>query len=213
MPKIWISKKLMACVALPLLALNICLAVDGVPTDNTTMKGKVFIGTIRNKYDPSKILFIDVGTKDAVALVFADAVTSKFAPTLDIVRQPDPLPTENLESKYSSYKIGDRVLVQCFENPTSDSPARVTTNLGLVSRDLVLCYPMTGVAISKTLTEQIRGWAMTVSIPKGCGLIVRKSASQSAVDDLNQQLDGLMHRMENILRSATIEVPPKLLDE
>mgnify|MGYP001628087593 CR=1 FL=1 len=112
----------------------------------------------------------------------------------------------------------DQVLVQVLKEPISTKGPRLSCELTIPGRYMVMTPFSDVIAISKKIgnkEERKRLQVLVESIrPKGFGLIVRTAAEGKKVADLHEELRGLMDKWNKIhqqLRNA--KAPVKLLSE
>lgn len=107
------------------------------------------------------------------------------------------------------------VIVQVMKEPTGHKGPRVTTNLSLPGRFLVLMPESKGVSISRKIeTQAERSRLKSVcSLLKssGVGVIIRTEAQGQSETDIQEDFDVLMERWQNIVAMADAAKPPNLL--
>ncbi len=108
-----------------------------------------------------------------------------------------------------------RVIVQVMKEPTGHKGPRVTTNLSLPGRFLVLMPESKGVSISRKIeTQAERSRLKSVcSLLKssGVGVIIRTEAQGQSETDIQEDFEVLMERWQNIVAMADSAKPPNLL--
>lgn len=109
-----------------------------------------------------------------------------------------------------------KVLVQVMKEPTGNKGPRLTGNVSLPGRYLVLIPNGKGVNLSRRIRsedERSRLRALAILIkPAGMGLLVRTEAEGKAEDAIIEDLDYLQKQWEVIQQQATINRPPCLLN-
>ncbi|MFN9635340.1 MAG: Rne/Rng family ribonuclease, partial [Synechococcaceae cyanobacterium] len=109
-----------------------------------------------------------------------------------------------------------KVLVQVMKEPTGTKGPRLTGNLTLPGRFLVLQPHGQGVSISRRINgenERNRLRALAVLIkPPGAGLLVRTEAEGVAEELLIDDLEALLRQWEAIQQAAETASPPVLLN-
>jgi ribonuclease E len=109
-----------------------------------------------------------------------------------------------------------KVLVQVMKEPTGSKGPRLTGNLTLPGRFLVLQPHSQGVNISRRINgenERNRLRALGVLIkPPGSGLLIRTEAEGVAEEQLIDDLEGLLRQWEAIQQAAEEASPPVLLN-
>lgn len=109
-----------------------------------------------------------------------------------------------------------KVLVQVMKEPTGNKGPRLTGNISLPGRYLVLIPNGKGVNLSRRIRsedERSRLRALAILIkPAGMGLLVRTEAEGKAEDAIIEDLDYLQKQWEVIQQQATTNRPPCLLN-
>lgn len=109
-----------------------------------------------------------------------------------------------------------KVLVQVMKEPTGTKGPRLTGNITLPGRYLVLMPYGRGVNLSRRIrseAERNRLRALAILIkPSGMGLLVRTEAEGMAEDAILEDLETLQKQWEEIQQEATSTRPPALLN-
>lgn len=109
-----------------------------------------------------------------------------------------------------------KVVVQIVKEPTGNKGPRLTGNITLPGRYLVLMPYSKGVSLSRHIegdSERGRLRALAILIkPAGMGLIVRTEAEGQPEDDIIKDLDSLKQQWEDIQQQANVTKPPALLN-
>ncbi len=110
---------------------------------------------------------------------------------------------------------GDQMLVQIVKEPISSKGPRLTTELTLTGRYMVLIPFCDKVSISqkiKSTEEKVRLRQLIESIrPKNFGVIIRTSAEGKRVAELNHEMKILLKYWEDALIKARTATPPQLV--
>lgn len=133
---------------------------------------------------------------------------SKFTPLPDIPKQG---------TIQEVLTPGSRLLVQIAKEPISSKGPRLTTEISLTGRFMVLIPFNDKISISskiKSTEEKIRLRQLIGSIkPKGFGVIVRTSAENKRVAELNNEMRTLLKAWEEALQKMQRNEPPALIYE
>src|SRR6266540_4061027 len=119
-----------------------------------------------------------------------------------------------LVEHYVTRKAGQSILVPVTKEPIGAKGARLTTEVSLAGRYLVLQPEDSTFGISRRLpeNERIRLREILKEVrPKGLGLIVRTAAEGATADDLRADLARLQARWETIERKARKASPPAVI--
>lgn len=112
---------------------------------------------------------------------------------------------------------GQHILVQIAKEPISSKGPRLTTEISFTGRYLVLIPFGDKISISqkiKSTEEKIRLRQLISSIkPKGFGVIVRTSAENKRVAELNNEMRSLVKSWEESIEKMQRSEPPTLIYE
>ena len=109
-----------------------------------------------------------------------------------------------------------RVLVQIMKEPTGNKGPRLTGNISLPGRYLVLMPFGRGVNLSRRIRSEVernrlRALAILVK-PSGMGLLVRTEAEGVPEEAIIEDLEALQKQWENVQQEALSVRPPSLLN-
>lgn len=180
---------------------NIAAIMDGKKvTEFFVNKGEVLLGdiylaTVENILPSIEAAFVDVGV-DKMGFLHAQDVVGKGA----------------LKDKLSPKQ---KLVVQVVKEPTGHKGPRVTTEISLPGRFLVLIPNETGINVSRKI-ESVKEKARLKSVvnllkPVGVGVIVRTEAQGQSEADIQEDLEVLLEKWNNIVTSADSLTPPSLI--
>lgn len=157
--------------------------------------GDVFLATVDNILPSIDAAFVNVGM-DKMGFLHAQDVMGKGS----------------LKDKLSPKQ---KLIVQVVKEPTGHKGPRVTTEISLPGRFLVLMPNEPGINISKKI-ENSRERARLKSIvslikPVGVGVIIRTEAENQSEADIQEDLEILLEKWNNIITAAETMTPPNLL--
>lgn len=157
--------------------------------------GDVYLATVDNILPSIDAAFVNVGT-DKMGFLHAQDVMGKGS----------------LKEKLSPKQ---KLIVQVVKEPTGHKGPRVTTQISLPGRFLVLMPYEPGVSISKKIEnskERARLKAiMNLIKPVGVGVIIRTEAEGQSEADIQEDLEILLEKWNNIITAAETMTPPNLL--
>ncbi|OUC12789.1 MAG: ribonuclease E/G [Alkalinema sp. CACIAM 70d] len=109
-----------------------------------------------------------------------------------------------------------KVLVQVMKEPTGSKGPRLTGNISLPGRYLVLMPNGRGVNLSRRITNEnernrLRALAILIK-PAGMGMVVRTEADGVPEEAIIEDLEMLQRQWENVLQEATSTRAPALLN-
>ena len=157
--------------------------------------GDVYLATVDNILPSIDAAFVNVGT-DKMGFLHAQDVMGKGT----------------LKEKLSPKQ---KLIVQVVKEPTGHKGPRVTTEISLPGRFLVLMPYEPGVSVSKKIEnsrERARLKAiMNLIKPVGVGVIIRTEAEGQSEADIQEDLEILLEKWNNIITSAETLNPPNLI--
>ncbi len=164
--------------------------------------GDIFLGTVENVLPGIDAAFIDIGESDKNGFIHV----SDLGP-LRLKKGTFGI-TELLEPK-------QKVLVQVIKEPTGSKGPRLTGNISIPGKFLILQPYGQGVNISRkinTETERSRLKALGVLIkPPSTGLLFRTEAEKIKEELLIDDLENLIQQWENVLKVSESSNPPNLI--
>jgi ribonuclease E len=165
--------------------------------------GDVYLGTVENVLPGIDAAFVNIGESEKNGFIHI----SDLGPLR--LRKGGAGITELLEPR-------QKVLVQVMKEPTGSKGPRLTGNLSLPGRFLVLQPHGQGVNISRRINseaERNRLRALGVLIkPPGSGLLIRTEAEGVGEELLIDDLEALLRQWEAIQQAAETASPPVLLN-
>ena len=143
--------------------------------------GSIFKGRVKNIEHGLKAMFVDIGFEKNAFLHFWDAIPAALDSGIEQVDRPGGKKQQNRISAKdipSIYPVGSEVLVQVTKGPISTKGPRITTNISLAGRYLVLMPYSDQSGISRKIDdpkerERLRKILRELDVPEGMGVIVR----------------------------------------
>src|SRR5262245_6919574 len=143
--------------------------------------GSIFKGRVKNIEHGLKAMFVDIGFEKNAFLHFWDALPAALDSGIEEVeRNSGRKPQKRITAKDipSIYPVGSEVLVQVTKGPISTKGPRITTNLSLAGRYLVLMPYSDQSGISRKIEspkerERLRKILKELNVPEGMGVIIR----------------------------------------
>ena len=212
---------------------RIAIVEDGKPVElyieNAEHKrtiGNLYLGQIRKVMPSIQAAFVDIGQEQDAFLHFSDLSDNLpylldflglEAPTVEAIDVPkgkkdwDKRPSDLLNR-------GQTILVQVTKEPISNKGSRISTDISLAGRFLVLVPLQNYVAVSRKITDdderrRLESLASSL-VPDGVGVIVRTVAQDRDAKSLDKDMKLLMERwrrVENRLQDKPS--PPELVHE
>ena len=152
-------------------------------TTEERLVGSIFKGKVRNLEDGLKAAFVDIGFEKNAFLHYWDIVPNQFDSGVEIVerenqgRRPQR-PKITQKDIPRLYSPGSDIIVQVTKGPIGTKGPRVTTNLVLPGRFLVLLPNSDQSGISRKIENQeerkrLKKILRELHIPDGMGVIMR----------------------------------------
>jgi ribonuclease G len=151
-------------------------------TTEERLVGSIFKGRVRNLEDGLKAMFVDIGFEKNAFLHYWDIVPSSFDSSVEIVeregaRKRDK-PRITQKDVPRLYPPGSEIIVQVTKGPIGTKGPRVTTNLVLPGRYLVLLPNSDQSGISRKIEnpqerQRLKKILRELAIPDGMGVIMR----------------------------------------
>jgi len=200
-------------------------------TNTNFTVGDVFLGRIRRLMPGLNAAFVDIGHKKDAFLHYTD-----LGPKLrSLIKYTNGATSGGLNThRLDNFKIEPdinkngkidqvlkrkgQILVQVLKEPISTKGPRLSCELTLPGRYLVLTPFSNVVAVSKKIAnaeERQRLQKLVESIrPRNFGVIVRTAAEGKRVADLHEELTMMMQKWEDIYKQMhRAKAPAKLLSE
>ena len=213
---------------------RVALLEDGILEEYTVERegdqnivGGIFKGRVRNIESGLKAMFVDIGLDKNAFLHFWDAMPAALDAGLEEIQREG---TRKQQKKISSkdipdiYPPGSEIVIQVSKGPIGTKGPRVTTNISLAGRYLVLMPYTEQFGISRKIEDpaerqRLRKIVQKLSVPEGMGIIMRTVASGTRarhfVRDLAmllEQWDQIEHNRVNTPTPACIFQEPGLIE-
>ena len=188
--------------------------------DSTQIDGNIYLGRVQNVLPGMEAAFVDIGTpKNAVLyrgdLRFDDDEVER--PASDDGAKPT---RGRLGGAASDARIeqllrtGQSIVCQVTKNPIGTKGARLTQEVSLPGRFVVLIPDSETYGISKRLGDDERRRLRKILDdirPAGHGLIVRTAAEGASADELGRDVARLLRQWEHVQQLARASRAPQLL--
>jgi ribonuclease G len=152
-------------------------------TTEEGLVGSIYKGRVRNLEDGLKAAFVDIGFEKNAFLHYWDIVPNQFDSGVEIVEREDrrarpERPKITQRDIPRVYPPGSDIIVQVTKGPIGTKGPRVTTNLVLPGRYLVLLPNSDKSGISRKIEhpeerQRLKRILRELSIPDGMGVIMR----------------------------------------
>ncbi|GAB2545066.1 Rne/Rng family ribonuclease [Brachybacterium huguangmaarense] len=170
----------------------------------TSMVGNVYLGKVQNVLPSMEAAFVDIG-KGRNAVLYAGEVNWDAA---GLEGQPRRIEL--------ALKSGDPVLVQVTKDPIGHKGARLTSQVSLPGRYVVLVPGGSMTGISRKLPDNERARLKKIMkqvIPEGAGVIVRTAAEGASEEELTRDVERLRSQWESIEKAQKAKNAPVSLSQ
>ncbi len=170
-------------------------AVEFIINRGDMLLGDVYLASVENILPSIDAAFVNLGG-DKMGFLHSSDIAGKGALT------------ERLKPK-------QQLLVQIIKEPTGHKGPRVTTAISLPGRFLVFMPDEKGASVSRKIASaKERGRLKSIVNllkPKGVGIIIRTEAEGQKESEIQEDLELLVERWNNIVTAADTVSPPNLL--
>ena len=152
-------------------------------TDEFHMANHIYKGTVKNVLNGMQAAFVDIGGSQNAYLNLQQGKEQKILPRLS---------------------VGQQILVQVVKEEMLGKGARVTADVSLAGRFMVLLPYSEGMHISKKITdESVRAKLQELAAPyvkEGCGFIIRTAAAKASAEEIARDMDYLWRTWQHVLK-------------
>ncbi len=176
------------------------------PTDDVfQIHGNIYLGRVQNVLPGMEAAFVDIGTPKNAVIYRGDVQYDKD--DFDGSSSSQPKIEQMLKARQS-------ILCQVTKNPIAHKGARLTTEVSLPGRFVVLVPNSSTYGISKRLPDSERKRLRQILDkvrPKEHGLIVRTAAENVTAPEIERDITGLLDQWKQIESLAARSKAPALL--
>ncbi len=175
--------------------------------NNRRTVGNIYKGRVANVLPGMQAAFVDIGLEKNCFLYVKDALEQDLFNKDESYYKDVPIT--------SVVKQGQEIIVQIIKEPLGTKGARVTTNITLPGRYLVLMPNTTYVGVSRRIVcseerERLREEIEQLK-PHNMGIIVRTVAEGKNKDDFDEDIKFLLKLWRKIERGRRLSPAPKLI--
>jgi ribonuclease G len=160
------------------------------------LAGNIYMGRVENVLPGMQAAFVDIGLDKNAFLYVRDAIPSLLGADEEAQAAFDQVNIRDI------LKPRQELLVQVMKEPIGSKGARITTNISLPGRYIVLLPQVSYVGVSrKILTNGERERLkklVTEACPAGMGIIVRTLAQGLSEQEIVRDIDQLVKRWMDI---------------
>jgi ribonuclease G len=174
--------------------------------------GSIYKGRVRNIEHGLKAMFVDIGFEKNAFLHFWDAIPAALDSGIEAVARDggrEGKGAKKAEKKITAkdipniYPVGSDVIVQVSKGPISNKGPRITTNISMPGRYLVLMPFNDQCGISRKIDdpkerERLRKILRELELPEGMGVIMRTAGMGQRARYFVRDLGLLLDQWEEI---------------
>jgi ribonuclease G len=182
-----------------------------------SLVGSVFKGRVKNIEQSLKAMFIDIGSDKNAFLHFWDALPEAFESGFEEVRRGGAGGKKKKQITAadipSLYPVGSEIMVQVTKGPIGNKGPRVTTNISLAGRLLVLMPRSEQCGISRKVEDpkeraRLRTILEKLVMPDGVGVIMRTEAIGKRARHIVRDLSILVEQWNDIVEVRDAKKAP-----
>jgi ribonuclease G len=175
-------------------------------TTEERLVGSIYKGKVKNLEDGLKAAFVDIGFEKNAFLHYWDIVPSSFDSSVEIVERDTKKrdkPRITHKDIPRLYPPGSDIIVQVTKGPIGTKGPRVTTNLSLPGRFLVLLPNSDQSGISRKIEkleerQRLKKILRRLTIPDGMGVIIRTAGEDQQARYFVRDLAFLLEEWKGI---------------
>lgn len=162
--------------------LNDYKIVEQYTINKENIEGNIYLGIIKNIIPGLKAVFVDIGkTKNAF------------------------IHYEDLGKTKDEIKLNEKILVQVQKNAVKQKGAKLTTNIKLTGRQIVLMPKTDFISVSRKIEDEGKREKLKEIVKKylpiNCGAIIRTNCIFANEEEIRQDIQMLTARWNNIKNS------------
>lgn len=186
--------------------------------------GNIYRGKVTNILHNIQSAFIDIGEEENGFIHISDIIknTKKFEEMFDMefdVKYNKKNSLNNKKDISQILKINQPVLVQAVKEPIGTKGARLTSNISIAGRYLVLLPNIAHRGVSKKIEDKkirdkLKKLIRSFKMPQEMGLICRTASINATKDMLITEANKLLEKWQNIVEKFhKSKVPTSLYEE
>ncbi|MGI8601501.1 MAG: Rne/Rng family ribonuclease [Verrucomicrobiales bacterium] len=190
--------------------------------DADNIVGSIFTGKVRNLEAGLKAMFVDIGMDKNAFLHYWDALPAALDEELETIERAGRKPRRpkiSAKDIPNIYPVGSEVMVQVTKGAISNKGPRVTTNISLPGRFMVLMPRNDQFGISRKIEDpkervRLKKIMQKLSVPEGMGIILRTAAQGMRARFFVRDLAMLLEQWQVIEQNnGTMNAPARLFAE
>ena len=164
-----------------------------IETSDESIEGNIYIGVVKNIVPGIKAAFVDIGQDKNAFIHFEDIYKTNH-----------------------EIKINERLLVQVQKDEVNQKGAKLTTNIKLTGRQIVLLPTTDLITVSRKIeNDKVKEKLVEIvkeNLPKGMGAIIRTTSAKATQLDIVEDIQRLVKDWNNIEKKMeSLDEAPVLL--
>ena len=164
-----------------------------IETSDESIEGNIYIGVVKNIVPGIKAAFVDIGQDKNAFIHFEDIYKTKH-----------------------EIKINEKLLVQVQKDEINQKGAKLTTNIKLTGRQIVLLPNTELITVSRKIdNDKVKEKLVEIvkeNLPKGMGAIIRTTSAKATQSDIVEDIQRLVKDWNNIEKKMeSLDEAPVLL--
>ena len=150
-----------------------------IETSDESIEGNIYIGVVKNIVPGIKAAFVDIGQDKNAFIHFEDIYKTKH-----------------------EIKINEKLLVQVQKDEINQKGAKLTTNIKLTGRQIVLLPNTELITVSRKIdNDKVKEKLVEIvkeNLPKGMGAIIRTTSAKATQSDIVEDINRLTKKWKRI---------------
>ena len=150
-----------------------------IETSDESIEGNIYIGVVKNIVPGIKAAFVDIGQDKNAFIHFEDIYKTKH-----------------------EIKINEKLLVQVQKDEINQKGAKLTTNIKLTGRQIVLLPNTELITVSRKIdNDKVKEKLVEIvkeNLPKGMGAIIRTTSAKATQSDILEDINRLTKKWKRI---------------
>lgn len=188
-------------------------------TRDVNISGSIFKGRVKNIEPGLKAMFVDIGLEKNAFLHYWDAIPAAMEEIETVERtsgkkdRPKKIEADDIPNLYPP---GAEVVVQVTKGPIGTKGPRVTTNISLPGRYVVLTPYSDQFGISRRIQEpserkRLRAILEKIHVPEGMGIIIRTAGEGQKARFLIRDVAYLLDQWKEIEQAIKDKPAPSIV--
>jgi ribonuclease G len=189
--------------------------------NNYQLTGNIYRGKVKNILHNIQSAFIDINEKESGFIHISDILenTQKFQEMFDLDFKEKKIKDPSTETDIAKILKPDQpVLVQVVKEPIGSKGARLTSNISIAGRYLVLLPNTPHRGVSRKIEDhdgrdRLKTLIKSFEMPKDMGLICRTASVHASENQLIQEATDLLDTWKIIMKKFEKSTKPTILHE